>query len=149
VELKSTLEGIEGTFWNRHSNPKSGWSRTVLLPVILYATYRRNWNVAAVAAVFTLLNPILFSPPENEDAWMTRVVLAERWWKERGNGVIGLTYPTVLNAVNVPVTAYAVVAAYRQRPLRAALAGVASMALKLWYVAALVREYDAETKTAP
>ncbi|ELY53375.1 DUF6653 family protein [Natronococcus jeotgali] len=105
--------------------------------------------MAVFAAVFTLLNPILFSPPETEDAWMTRVVLAERWWRERGNGVIGLTYPAVLNAANVPMTAYAVVAAYRQRPLRAALAGVASMALKFWYVAALVREYDAETKTTP
>jgi hypothetical protein len=74
---------------------------------------------------------------------MTRVVLAERWWtEEEAAGLLDLGYPNVLNLLNVPTTAYAVLAAYRRRPVRAALAGLASMALKFWYVGALVRRYD-------
>ncbi|MGQ3413918.1 DUF6653 family protein [Natrinema sp. LN54] len=95
--------------------------------------------------VFTILNPVLFSPPETDDAWMTRVVLAERWWTERDRGVIGIAYPNVLNAVNIPVTLYAILAAYRQQPLRTAPAGAGSMLLKFWYVGELVREYESET----
>ncbi|SDY80409.1 DUF6653 family protein [Halopenitus persicus] len=133
------------TFWNRHSNPKSGWSRMLVFPVLLYAVYQRRWRVAGAAVVFTALNPILFSPPTDDQAWMTRVVLAERWWTtEYGQPIFELSYPNVLNVLNIPVAGYAFIAAYRQRPRHTMLAGVVSMALKLWYVAALVRRYDAE-----
>ena len=140
------LTEIEDALWDRHSNPKSGWSRTVLLPAILYAIYHRNWKLAAAAAVFTAVNPLLFAPPEDDDAWMTRVVLAERWWKRTDRGFVGLSYPNVLNLANLPTTAYALAAAYRRRPVRTALAGCAAMGLKFWYVAARVREYDAEDR---
>lgn len=140
------LAAAEETFWERHSNPKSGWSRVTVLPVLLYAVYDRRWRLAGAAVVFTALNPLLFAPPATDDAWMTRAVLAERWWtSEQGNPVLGLSYPNVCNALNVPVSAYAFIAAYRRQPVRAALAGLASMALKLWYVGALVRRYEAAT----
>jgi hypothetical protein len=137
-------EDFAETFWRRHANPKSGWSRTLTLPVILYGVYRRDWRFLTAALAFTAFNPLLFSPPESEDAWMTRVVLAERWWTDELNrSVLGLSYPAVLNVANLATTAYAVLAAYRRRPRRTAVAGAATMALKLWFVAALVRRYDA------
>ncbi|QRV17258.1 hypothetical protein JMJ58_04865 [Haloterrigena salifodinae] len=106
--------------------------------------YSRNWRFGAAAVAFTILNPLLFSPPKTDDAWMTRVVLAERWWtRERQEGVLELSYPNALNVLNVPTSGYAVVTAYRKQPIRAAVAGVAAMALKFWYVAELVRRYDA------
>jgi hypothetical protein len=140
--MSSRLSEFEETFWKRHSNPKSGWSRTALLPAILYAIYHRNWKVAIAAAIFTVVNPLLFAPPEDDDAWMTRVVLAEQWWKKENRGFMGLSYPNVLNVVNVPTTIYAIVAAYRRQPVQSAIAGIGSMLLKFLYVTELVREYE-------
>lgn len=135
---------LSETFWRRHSNPKSGWSRTLTTPALLYAIYRRDVRLLVAVIAFAVLNPLLFSPPDTDDAWMTRVVLAERWWtEEEGRGILDRSYPNVLNLLNVPTTGYALVAAYRQQPIRAALAGTVSMALKFWYVGALVRRYDA------
>jgi hypothetical protein len=140
-----SMDEFSETFWNRHSNPKSGWSRTLVFPVFLYAVYQRRWRVAVAALVFTVANPVLFSPPADDRAWMTRVVLAERWWTtEHEQPVFALSYPNVLNVLNIPAAGYAFVAAYRQRPGHTMVAGVVSMALKLWFVAALVRRYDAE-----
>ncbi|WP_123621517.1 DUF6653 family protein [Halorubrum sp. CSM-61] len=143
--MSSRVTKFEETFWKRHSNPKSGWSRTILLPAILYAIYHRNWKVAIAAVIFTVSNPLLFDPPEDNDAWMTRVVLAERWWKDEGRGFVGLSYPNVLTVANIPITIYAIVAAYRKKPVQSACAGGVSMLLKFWYVAELVREYEAES----
>ncbi|WP_066413870.1 DUF6653 family protein [Halorubrum aethiopicum] len=138
------LESIPDALWKRHANPKSGWSRVLITPLLLYAVYRRSGKLTALALAFTIVNPVLFSPPEDDDAWMTRVVLAERWWvDERGKPVLSRSYPAVLNLINLPVFAYALLAAYRKRPARAALAGLASILLKLGFVAELVSRYDA------
>lgn len=144
--MTSRVTEFEETFWERHSNPKSGWSRTILLPALLYAIYNRSWKVAVAAAIFTVVNPLLFAPPEDNDAWMTRVVLAEQRWKEEGRGFMGLSYPNVLNLVNIPTMSYAIIMAYRRQPVQAALAGGVSILLKFWYVAELVRKYDAENE---
>jgi len=141
--MSSRGSEFEERFWKRHSNPKSGWSQAALLPVILYAIYHRNWKIAVAAAIFTFVNPFLFAPPKDNDAWMTRVVLAEQWWKEENRGFIDLSYPNVLNVVKIPMTIYAIVAAYRRQSIHSVLAGGTSMLLKFWYVAELVREYDA------
>lgn len=140
-----SLEEFKERFWERHSNPKSGWSRVLVLPVLLYAVYHRRWKLAAAAVVFTVINPVLFSPPKDEHAWMTRVVLAEQWWTdELENSVLGLSYPPILNLLNIPATGYAFVSAYRKKPIQVVLGGLASISLKFWYVGALVRQYDTE-----
>lgn len=134
---------FEKVFWERHSNPKSGWSRVLVLPALLSAVYHRNWRVAALIIGFAVLNPILFSPPDDDEAWMTHVVLAERWWtSETDRSVLSVSYPNVLNLINIVTTVYAFVAAYQKRPLRTILAGLASMVLKFWYVGELVRRYE-------
>jgi hypothetical protein len=150
VEESTGSDGFVSTFWRRHANPKSGWSRTLTLPAILYAVYHRNWRFLATVGVFTTLNPLLFSPPEDEDAWMTRVVFAERWWtREERQGVLSFSYPNVLNVLNIPAAGYALFAAYRRQPLRVALMCVVSMVLKFWFVGALVRRYDARQMDSP
>ncbi|MFB6171754.1 MAG: DUF6653 family protein [Haloarculaceae archaeon] len=138
-------EEFADVFWARHSNPWSGWSRLLLTPGLLYAVYRRNWRFLALVVAFAVVNPVLFPPPDDRDAWMTRVVLAERWWTETGHGTLGSSYPNVCNSLNLPVFAYALLAAWRRQPARAALAGTLSTALKLWFVAALVRRHERQT----
>ncbi|MFC7200175.1 DUF6653 family protein [Halospeciosus flavus] len=106
--------------------------------------YTRRWRLLVAALVFAVVNPVLFSPPADESAWMTRVVYAEEAWTAAGRPLFGAGYPEALNALNVPTFGYALYAAARRKPRRAALATAVSMALKFWFVGALVRWYDDE-----
>ena len=126
-------------FWERHANPKSGWSRTMTLPALVYAIHARRWRVLLAAVVFAAVNPILFSKPDGTDAWMTKVVLAERYWQEHDADIGPLS---LLNLANVPITLYAIYAAYRQNTGGATVATAVSMTLKLAFVAALVRCFE-------
>ncbi|WP_367175492.1 DUF6653 family protein [Haloarcula rubripromontorii] len=137
-------DSVQDRFWARHSNPKSGWSRVPTGAVIVYAVYQRDWRLLAGAFLWTLLNPVLFAPPETEDAWMTRAVLAERWWlTEESNGTMGTEYPNVCNTAGALASVTALYAAWRRRPVSAAVATVAMAGLKLWWLCELVQEYDA------
>jgi hypothetical protein len=139
-------EQFEDQFWTRHSNPKSGWTRVPSGAVIVYAVYRRNWRLLGAALAWTAINPFLFSPPETEDAWMTRAVLAERWWiREETNRTVGLGYPNICNTAGALGFIYALSAAWRQSPKGATLGVAASVGLKLWWLRVLVDHYDRRT----
>lgn len=141
--VAGVLEEFEERFWARHSNPKSGWSRVPLGAVIVYAVYHRAWRLLGAALIWTVINPFVFSSPETEDAWMTRVVLAEQWWvREKGNRTVGLGYPNICNTVGALGFLYALHAAWRQSPKGATLGVVTSVALKLWWARVLVTRYD-------
>ncbi len=134
-------------FWNRHSNPWSGWTRLLSTPVLMYALYRHNWRLLAGVVAFVAVNPVLFPEPgpEQEGDWMYRVVEAEQFWLERRESEGArdvLQYPNALNVANVPVFGYALYAAYRRKPVGTVLATAAAMALKLWFVNELVREHE-------
>lgn len=125
--------------WRRHSNPKSGWSRLLSYPVLVFALYARKPRLLGATAAFVALNPVLFPEPESEPGdWMYRVVRAEEEWTAAGNPLVGLGYPQVLNLVQIPVFCYNVYAAYRRYPARTLLSTAATMALKLWFVSELV-----------
>ena len=126
--------------WARHSNPKSGWSRLLAYPVLIVAIYARDRRLLAGTLAFLAVNPVLFPAPDAEsDAWMARVVRAERRWTDAGNPLFGLGFPQVLNLLQVPVFAYNLYAAARRRPVGTVLATAATMALKLWFVNELVK----------
>jgi hypothetical protein len=109
------------------------------LPALVYAIHARRWRVLLAAVVFAVINPILFSKPDGTDAWMTKVVLAERYWQEHDADIGPLS---LLNLANVPITLYAIYAAYRQNTGGATVATALSMTLKLAFVAALVRYFE-------
>lgn len=137
-------DSVQDWFWACHSNPKSGWSRVPTGAVIVYAVYQRDWRLLAAALLWTVINPILFAPPETEDAWMTRAVLAERWWlAERDSGTMGLAYPNICNTGGALASLWALYAAWRRRPISAAVAALAMSGLKLWWLREIVQRYDA------
>lgn len=139
---------VEELLWSRHANPKSGWTRVPTGAVLVYAVYRRNWRLLLAGLLWAAINPVLFSPPETRDAWMTRGVLAERWWvREQGNRTFGLSYPNVCNTVGALAFGYALLAAWRRRPVDAAVGTVLGSVLKLWWVGVLVRRYDAAVES--
>lgn len=141
--METPPDGLEDVFWARHANPKSGWTRVPTGPVIVYAVYRRDWRLLLAALLWAAVNPVLFSPPETDDAWMTRGVLAERWWvREEGRGTLGFDYPNVANTIGAIGFLYALVAAWRRNPAGVALGTVVGTALKLWWIGVLVRRHE-------
>jgi hypothetical protein len=144
--LPAALTRRTDALWQRHANPKSGWSRVATLPVLMYGIYTRRPRLVAAALGFVVVNPVLFSPPDDADAWMTRVVLGERmYYRHRGSpGAVDL-----LNYANGPVTAYAVYAASRRRPVRTVVATALSMALKFLFVGFVARYYEANRERFP
>ena len=136
-----SLGSLEETGRQRHANPKSGWSRVVVLPTLVYAVSQQNRGLAISAVVCAIVNPLLFSSPDDDSAWMSRVVRAERWWTQ-DHRLVGLSAPNDLNAGSILITSYAFLAAVRKQPWRTAVAGALSMGRKFWCVAALVRRYD-------
>lgn len=134
---------LADAFWERHTNPKSGWSRTLLGPLFLLAVYRRDPRLVALVAVAAVVNPVAFPPPDPEtESWMTRGVRAERWWLSEGRGTLGIGWPNLLNTLNLPTFGYALAAAYARRPRRAVAALVVSMLLKFGWIEAIARRYD-------
>jgi hypothetical protein len=137
---------VADAVWRRHANPLSGWSRVAVLPVLLYGIYARRPRLVAAALAFTVVNPVLFSPPRDADAWMTKVVLGERMYYRHREGPRPID---LLNYANGPISAYAVYAAYRRRPLRTAVATALSMLTKFAFVAFVARYYDRNRERYP
>lgn len=126
--------------WARHANPKSGWSRVAITPLLAYALYRRDRRLLLALGAWTLLNPVAFAPPKDADSWMTRGVLAERAWLAEGRGTVGTEWPNVLNLLNAPVTGYFLWATLRRRPIHTALATVLLAGLKLRWIDEIIDE---------
>lgn len=132
--------------WRRHANPKSGWSRVATLPILMYGVYARKPRAVAFALVFAVLNPVLFPPPDDADAWMTRVVLGERMYYRHRTERRPVD---LLNYLNGALVAVALHAAYRRRPVRTALFTALGMTAKFLFVAFVARYYEANRETYP
>lgn len=138
-------DDLRELFWRRHSNPWSGGTRVLAAPLLVYAIYARRRRVLAATLAFLAVNPVLFPEPDRTDNWLSRGVLAERWWYERGGSTFGRSYPEALNVLGLPAFGLTLYAAYRRKPA-ATIAGTAAfVALKLLFVDALVRHRAAET----
>lgn len=132
--------------WERHTNPLSGWSRVLTLPALMYGVYARRPQVVAAALGFAVLNPVLFPPPEDADAWMTRVVLGERMFYRRKTG----RHPVeLLSHVAHPLTLCALRAASRREAARTVLWTALAMATKFAFVAYVARYYVAHRSAFP
>ncbi len=106
----AALFGLDDEGWARHASPFSGWSRAITgLPALILPAVARVWIgwwavlLALLCIAWLVLNPRLFAPPAHDRAWMTRGVLGERMWVERGqNGFPEAqgSLPTWLNVLS-------------------------------------------------
>jgi hypothetical protein len=146
----SLRERLEATMWARHENPWSGWTRVPAGPALVLAVYLRSKRLLALVLGWTVLNPFVFSPPDEDvDSWMTRGVRAERWWLDRGNGTIGLAWPNLLNVAGAVAFVAAFVAAVARRPRETAVATMLASGLKLAWIEAIARHYDRRDDSTP
>lgn len=127
-------------FWSRHANPRSVWSLVVAYPTLVLAIYRRDRPLLVGTLLFVAANPLLFSPPEDDDAWATRVVLGERVWLEEG--VVG-SRDLLFVAFAAPVYLLTLRSAVGRRPVRTAVGTVVSMVLMLLFFDRMARRYEA------
>lgn len=87
--LSERAMAMDEATWARHANPWSGWTRIATLPLFALAVWSRVWLgwwalvPVALVMLWTWINPRLFPPPRDHDAWMTRGVLGERIWLAR------------------------------------------------------------------
>jgi hypothetical protein len=139
---------IEATMWARHENPWSGWTRVPAGPALVLAVYLRSKRLLAVVLGWVVVNPFVFSPPDEDiGSWMTRGVRAERWWLDRGNGTMGLGWPNALNVAGAVAFLAALVGAIARRPRETAVATVLASTLKFAWIEAIARHYDRRDET--
>ncbi|WP_245998381.1 DUF6653 family protein [Halalkalicoccus subterraneus] len=127
--------------WSRHTNPWSGATRMLGGAALLFALYRHSWKALGATVAFLILNPILFSEPEDTDNWLSEGVLGEEAWIADDNSMFGTGYPELLNVLNVPLYLYTLYAAYRQYPVRTFVGFVVTFVLKIAFVDAMGRYY--------
>ena len=128
-------------FWQPHASPWSVWLLVLLYPVVVLAVYRRSRWLLAGVCLSVLANLHVVSPPEDDEAWATRVVLGERVWLEQGL----CTSPRDLGVLGVggAVQLFTFRSAVARRPGRTAIGAVASMALMFVFFGRMVRRYEA------
>ena len=131
-----------GPLWSRHANAGSVWAMVAAFPTLVVAIYRRDRPLLVGTLLAVALNPVLFSPPEDDDAWATRVVLGERVWLEREP----LASPeTAFVAASAPVYLFTLRAAAKRRPVRTVVGTVASMTLMLLFFRRMVRLHEKQS----
>ncbi len=129
-------------FWSRHANPWSVWTYVLAYPTLVLAIYRRDRRLLAGTLAFVAVNPLLFRPPETDEAWATRVVLGEQVWMDRGS-VLSTT--TLLTAGSAPVYVFTLRAAAKRDALGTVVGTLASMALMLLFFGRMARLYEAQS----
>lgn len=88
-DLTERMMGMTDEVWERHANPRSVWSRVIILPLMTLAIWSRIWMGWWAAVIVGLLilwiwiNPRIFPRPKSTDNWSSKAVLGERVWLNR------------------------------------------------------------------
>lgn len=140
MTVDGTDDLIEDVFWKPHASPRSVWGFVATYPFLILAIYRRSRSLMATILCSVVVNLGVASPPEDDSAWATRVVLGEQVWLERGIS----SEPSSLGIVSIGalVQLYTFRAAVKRQPVRTAVGTVASMLLMFVFFDRMVRLYD-------
>lgn len=105
----SSLFQLQDDAWKQHANPVSVWSRTTVLPALIFGIWSRIWIgwwaviPILLALLWTALNPHIFGVPAAFDSWASTSVLGERLWAHREETPVPEHHrvaPQILNAVS-------------------------------------------------
>ncbi len=84
------IQGMSTDTWEKHTNPLSGWTRALILPLVSLVFFYRDvlgdatWVLFGALVIWTWVNPRAFPKPKTTDNWMSRAVMGERIWLNRG-----------------------------------------------------------------
>lgn len=137
---------MDDATWARHANPWSGWTRVATLPLLTMAIWSRVWThlwwlAVGILVIWIYVNPRLFPPPQNHDAWMTRGVLGERIWLANRPGTIADHHRRVITATITIAsigTASWLIGLIMLAPTATIAGLVVSILGKLWFVDRMV-----------
>ncbi|OBG67464.1 hypothetical protein A5703_12000 [Mycobacterium sp. E188] len=140
-----SIARVRRAIFARHCNPWSAWTRWASTPLILVPPWTRRWSHAAWIALWLAVNPFVFGAPGHQRAWSTRAMLGEELWIGRRprDGAMAVSALTSVAAV------VAVVAAWRRRARRSAIAAGVQMSLTLVYWQQMVRYWERERRDRP
>ncbi len=97
--------GLNGQSWLRHANPASVWTRYVILALLSAAIWSRVWIgwyclvPIAILLVWTKINPLFFSKPENFNSWASKSVIGEMMFSNRKSVPVKTHHLPVVSAL--------------------------------------------------
>ncbi len=150
--------GMDEDTWQRHANPQSVFSRTLVLPLMLTAIWSRKWLgwkavfPFCVAMLWNWFNPRLFGKPKNTDNWASKAVFGERVWLKRDEEPIPVRnhgLPEFLNAVNSMGLILAIAGAFRRKGWVTSTGAVMNYLAKFWFLDRMVWLFDEQLEQHP
>lgn len=150
----AALFRMDDDTWARHANPRSVWSRTTVLPVLILAAWSRVWigwwalGPGAAALLWTWGNPRLFGRPASLDNWASKSVLGERIWIHRDEVPVPDHHrlaPNILNTVSGIGTLFVIWGVVRLAVWPTLFGAALVYAGKLWFLDRMVWLYEDTT----
>ncbi|MDS0298026.1 hypothetical protein NDI76_04665 [Halogeometricum sp. S1BR25-6] len=138
--MNERFRPIKRFFWSRHENPGSVWTLVCAYPVLVAALYRRDRRLLLGTLLFVAANPFLFSEPDGDAAWATRVVRGEQTWLDRG--LRSSPVDVLFVCLAAPLYLSTLRAAAERRPVETAFGTVASVLVMLLFFDRMARLYD-------
>ena len=126
--------------WARHTNPWSGWTRALVIPLLFVALWHHHWVGLGVVIVWIIINPLVFPAPKSIDNWMSKGVIGEKMYTE--TGMLKWDFPTLLNIINGLTFFPSLYFMYMQNFWPALYFATFSMVVKFWYLDRMVTLYE-------
>ncbi len=123
--------------WDKHTNPWSGWTRVLAMPVLALGLYLHSFWIIGATIVWLVVNPVVFPRPKRVDNWMSKGVIGERLYFEDGKK-LKRDLPTLLNISNVLLFPLFIYFGWQQELIPLILGGLLVMIVKFWFIDRMV-----------
>lgn len=112
-------------------------------PLLILSVYRRDRSLLIGTLLLVVMNPLAFSPPEDDSAWSTRVVLGEQVWLTQR--IRSSMRDLLLVTLALPVYVYTLRSAVKQQPIKTALSTVTSLVAMFFFFDRMTQLYERNT----